>query len=207
MLFVVATIFPIGTIVAIAIAIVKLVTSFLKDYFGKVGEVIAAFLDPIGAFLDAVNPDPEPLVSILGSPQVGPMQFRSFDDAPLGGLIAGDRFGFTITGTVTMSGESDALKRSKAWVRLGRYANGDGFELCGVQILQFFQSMDDLESWPEYAIDTVTGGCASFYLKRTLDWNYSRDDSHSKSGIYYTDKIPGVDFELPAVQFRVRDYF
>ncbi|MBI5566352.1 MAG: FG-GAP repeat protein, partial [Chloroflexi bacterium] len=206
-LFVVATIFPIGTLVAIAIAIVKLVTGFLKDYFGKVGEVIAAFLDPIGAFLDAVNPDPEPLVSILGSPQVGPMQFRSFDDAPLGGLIAGDRFGFTITGTVTMSGESDALKRSKAWVRLGRYANGDGFELCGVQILQFFQSIDDLESWPEYAIDTVTGGCATFYLKRTLDWNYSRDDDHSKSGIYWTNKIPGLpNVDLP-LEFRVRDYF
>lgn len=205
-LFVVATIFPIGTIVAIAIAIVKLVTSFLKDYFGKVGEVIAAFLDPIGAFLDAVNPDPEPLASILGSPQVGPMQFQSFDDAPLGGLIAGDRFGFTITGTVTMSGESDALKRSRAWVRLGRYANGDGFELCGAQILQFFQSIDDMENWPSYAYDTVTGGCATFHLKRTLDWGYSRDDDHSKSGIYYTGKIPGTTIELP-VQFRVRDYY
>ena len=205
-LFVVATIFPIGTIVAIAIAIVKLVTGFLKDYFGKVGEVIAAFLDPIGAFFDAVNPDPEPLASILGSPQVGPMGFRAFDDAPLGGLIAGDRFGFTITGTVTMSGESDALKRSKAWLRLGRYANGDPFELCGFQIFQFLQNTGQLDEFPEYAEAAVSGQCQNFYLQYEYDWNYSRDDSHSKSGIYYTDKIPGVDFDLPAVQFRVRDY-
>jgi hypothetical protein len=205
-LFVVATIFPIGTIVSIAIALVKLVTSFLKDYFGKVGEVIAAFLDPIGAFLDAVNPDPEPLASILGSPQVGSMAFRAFDDAPLGGLIAGDRFGFTITGTVTMSGESDALKRSRAWVRLGRYANGDGFELCGVQILQFFQNIEDMENWPSYALDSATGGCATFHLKHEYEWGYYRDHNRSKSGIYYTNKVPSTTIELP-VQFRVRDYY
>ena len=206
-LFVVATIFPIGTIVAIAIAIVKLVTGFLKDYFGKVGEVIAAFLDPIGAFFDAVNPDPEALASILGSPQVGPMQFRSFDDAPLGGLIAGDRFGFTITGTVTMSGESDALKRSRAWLRLGRYANGDPFELCGFQIFQFLQSTNQLDEFPEYAQAAVSGQCQNFYLQREYDWNYSRDDSHSKSGIYWTNQVPGLpNIELP-LEFRVRDYF
>ena len=205
-LFVVATIFPIGTLVSIAIAIVKLVTGFLKDYFGKVGEVISAFLDPIGAFLDAVNPDPEPLASILGSPQVGPMQFVAYPDAPLGGLIAGDRFGFSITGTVTFSGESDALKRSKAWLRLGRYANGDGFEVCGQQIFQFLQDTGQLDQFADYAIDTVTGQCDTFFLDHEYDWGYARDDSHDKSSIYYTNQIPGSDLDLP-FQFRVRDFF
>ncbi len=205
-LFVVATIFPIGTIVAIAIAIVKLVTSFLKDYFGKVGEVIAAFLDPIGALLDALNPDPEPLASVLGSPQVGPMQYKSFIDAPLGGLVAGDRFGFEITGTVTMSGESSALKRSRLWLQLGRYAGGEAFELCGFQILQYLIDSQQLDQAPDYTKDIAKGTCRNFYLDRERDWNYSRNDDHSKSGIYWTNKIPGLDVDLP-LQFRVRDYF
>ena len=207
-LFVVATIFPIGTLVAIAIAIVKLVTGFLKDYFGKVGEVIAAFLDPIGAFLDAVNPDPEPLASILGSPQVGPMQYQSFDDAPLGGLLAGDRFGFSITGTVTFSGESDALKRSKAWLRLGRYASGDPFEVCGFQILAI-----PARHRPARRSAAVCGGGRERRLPQLLSGSRNRLElqpqrrSHDKSGIYYTDKIPGLENVPLPFQFRVRDFF
>ena len=42
--------------------------------------------------------------------------------------------------------------------------------------------------WPP-----LRGQCQNFYLQHEYDWNYSRDDSHDKSGIYYTNKIPRLE--------------
>ncbi|MCU0523145.1 MAG: hypothetical protein MUF84_20970, partial [Anaerolineae bacterium] len=204
-LFVVSTLFPIGTLVAIGIALIKLVSGFLKDYLGDVGAVLAAILDPIGAILEAANPDPEPLATFLGSPRVGPMQFRTFQDEPLGGLIAGDRFGFEITGTVTMAGSAAALNRSSAWLQLGRYATGDTFELCGLQILQYLTDSGQLDQVPGYTSAIVQGGCRTFRFDREPTWSYARSDSRQRSGIYFTDTVPGTDFPLPG-NYRVRDY-
>ncbi len=204
-LFVVATIFPIGTLVSIAIAVVRLVADFLRDYFGEVGEVLAAILDPIGWFLEAINPDPEPLVVFFGDPQIGEMQFKTFPDAPLGGMIAQDRFGFEVTGTVMMSGETDALKDSRAWVRLVRYATGDSFPLCGLQIAQFLTDTGQLDQLGYYAQQVVSGACTDFSLDTERDWTYQRDDDHNATGIYYVNKMPGSDVELP-IDFRVREY-
>ncbi|MEJ5308586.1 MAG: FG-GAP-like repeat-containing protein [Anaerolineae bacterium] len=204
-LFVVATIFPVGTLVSIAIGIARALASFFRDNFGDVGEVIAWFLDPIGALLDAVNPDPEPLATFLGNPRIGPLEFRTFPGEPLGGIIAGQRFGFVMTGTVSMSGSNTALNRSRAWVQLGRYAGGDSFELCGFQIVQYLLDTGQLDQAPNHIKNITSGTCATFRLKYERDWTYTRNDSRDRSSIYLTDTIPGLGFPLP-FELRARDY-
>ena len=206
-LFVVATIFPVGTLIALAIGIVRAVAGFLKDWFGDVGTVLAWILDPLGSFLDAVNPDPEPLVRFLGNPRLGELQFRTFPDAPLGGFIAGDRFAFSLPGIVTLSGETGAaLNRSHAWVRLGRYAGGGEFEVCGLQIVQYLIDTGQLDMLPSFTNAIVWNQCTTFRARYEPTWTYSHEDSFSASAPYFTDKIPGTAISLP-FNFLVRDYY
>ncbi|HOU15807.1 MAG TPA: hypothetical protein PKZ84_22105 [Anaerolineae bacterium] len=204
-LFVVATIFPVGTLVALAIGIGRALASFFRDWFGDVGEVMAWFIDPIGALLDAANPDPEPLATFFGNPRIGALSFKTFEGEPLGGIIAGQRFGFVMTGTVSMSGSNTALNRSRAWVQLGRYATGDTFELCGFQIFQYLQDTGQLDQAPNHIKNIASGKCSTFSLKYERDWVYTRNDSRERSSIYLTDKFPGIDVPLPFA-LRVRDY-
>jgi len=204
-LFVVASIFPYGTLLALAIGIARGISAFLKDWFGDVGEVLAWVFDPIGAFLDAANPDPEPLATFLGNPRVGKLQFQTFPGYPLGGFIAGDRFGFAITGTVTMVGSNTALNRSRAWVQLGRYAAGESFELCGMQILQYLTDTGQLDQFSRYGSAVVKGQCATFSLDYERDWTYTRSNDRQRSSVYFATTIPGTSFPLPQ-PLRARDY-
>ncbi len=204
-LFVVASIFPYGTLLALAIGIARGVSAFLKDWFGDVGEALAWVFDPIGAFLDAANPDPEPLATFLGNPRIGKVQFKTSPEYPLGGFIAGDRFGFAITGTVTMVGSNMALNRSRAWVQLGRYAAGESFELCGMQILQYLTDTGQLDQFSRYGSAVTQGQCVSFRLDYERDWTYTRSNDRQRSSIYFATTIPGTSFPLPQ-PLRARDY-
>jgi len=137
-LFVVGSIFPIGTIVAIAFALVQLITGFLQEYLGTVGTVLSIILDPIGSFLTMANPDPEPLAEFPEAPPVSsPMQFDTWPDQPLGGFVEGQSFGLEMTTTATMVGDAFGVEHSRAWMQLGRYASGDKFWICGERIADF----------------------------------------------------------------------
>lgn len=191
-LFVVGSIFPVGTVIAIAYALVKLITGFLQDYLGVVGQVIAVILDPIGAFLDAVNPDPEPLVEFFGSPQFSEMRFLTFPDQPLGGFAAGDSFGLAITGTVSMYGDSDALDHSRAWMQLGRFGSGDKFRVCGEAISQYLGTLSGLgpiDQQLKFEGRSADEGCIEYSLRLTSEtwWRYERHEQHISSGVYDVD--------------------
>ncbi|MCX7706392.1 MAG: hypothetical protein N2204_00090 [Anaerolineae bacterium] len=192
-LFVVASVFPIGTIVAIAYALLKLITGFLQDYLGVVGQVIAVIIDPIGAFLNAVNPDPEPLVNLIPeSMQLSPMQFLTFPDQPLGGFVAGDRFGLVITGTISMSGDSDALNHSRAWMQLGRFGQGDKFRVCGEAISQYLGAIAGLgpiDQVIKFEKQSADEGCIEYSLRLISEtwWRYERHEQHLSSGVYDVD--------------------
>jgi hypothetical protein len=203
-LFVVAAIFPIGTLVAIGIALVQLVTGFLKDYLGAVGTVVSFILDPIGAFLEALNPDPEPLVFFFGNPSLGSLKFETWPDQPLGGIVEKNNFSLRIPGTTTMSGNPDALNGSYAWMRLGRYANGEPFEVCDFVQMMSYANLLQSESGLQFA--DMHGICARFKLYHSSSIHLYREGLYNASGVYLTDKVPGIDFPLPFA-FAVRDFY
>ena len=199
-LFVVASIFPYGTILALAIGIVNLITDFFKEYFGDVGAVIAAILDPIGAILEASNPDPESLVQFLGNPQMGDLEFVTYEGEPLGGLVAGQQFGFRIGGIITMASmHPTALDLSGAIVQLGRYANGDSFQLCGIQAVQYVYDTGQIDNAFSYVNATTIGLCTGFSFDYEWDWTYNSESVYHSEPTYIATVMPGSDIPIPGV--------
>jgi len=199
-LFVVGTIFPIGTLVSLAIGIINLITDFLKENFGDVGAVIAAIIDPLGEILNAVNPDPESLVSFLGKPQMGDLEFVTYEGEPLGGLVAGQRFGFKIGGIITMSsGKTNALDHSSAYFQLGRYANGDTFELCGMQAVQYYIETAQIDNAFSYVRASNYGTCTQFSYDHEIMWNYNPGRTINASDTYIATELPGFGIWIPPV--------
>ncbi|MCL5994843.1 MAG: hypothetical protein M1546_02165, partial [Chloroflexi bacterium] len=207
-LFVIASYFPIGTIVAAGVALIN----WLVDMVGGVaGEVLQWIFDPIGALLDAIlaNPPPEQLTNVFGNPRISGLDFVRYPDAPLGGIMEGQRFGFALTGTLSMSGPSRGLSHSGAKMYLGRYAGGKDFELCGMSILQFLKDTGNEDEAAEYGIDIALNRCRTFSFSSEYLWSYSNNTrKYIKSSQYLTDTIyleNGASFELP-FDIRLRDF-
>jgi len=194
-LFVLASYFPYGTIAAIAIGIANLIATFFREVCGDVGAVIAAIFDPLSAIL-ATNPDPNRLVSFLGNPQMGDLEFVTYEGYPLGGLVAEQRFGFSIGGIITMSSmRTDALDHSSAYIQLGRYANGDSFKLCGMQAVQYIYDTGQLDNTFSYVNASTMGECTTFTFDHS--WSPTSKSVYSSEPTYWETTIPGTDIPIP----------
>jgi len=202
-LFVIASMWPYGTILSLAISVINLITGFLNEHFGDVGAVIAAILDPLCAILNATNPDPESLVSFLGDPQIGNMELVTYEGYPLGGLVAGQRFGFRIGGTITMSSmRTNALDHTSAYIQLGRYANGDSFELCGLQAVQYIQDTAQIDNTFSHVSAYNYGTCVTFSFARKWNWDYNSGSVYNADDIRIAQSLPGSGEWIPPVLAR-----
>jgi hypothetical protein len=200
-LFVLASYFPYGTIAAIAIGLINLITTFFKEVCGDVGAVIAAILDPLSAII-ASNPDPRRLVSFLGNPQVSDLEFVPYEGYPLGGLVADQYFGFRISSIITMiSMETNALDHSNAYIQLGRYADGDSFEICSVDAIQYILQAG-LDNTFSYMDVSNSGACTTFTFDHTWLSNYK--SVYTSEPAYWEPFIPGTD--IPLLGFWAKDY-
>lgn len=205
-LFIVSAIFPIGTIIAAAVALIN----WLIDFIGGVaGQVLQWIFDPISAFFSSFNPDPEQLTRVFGSPSISNLAFERLADSPLGGVFEGQTFRFTLTSTVTMNGVKRGLNQSGAKMRFGRYADGTSFDLCGFQIFQFLQGANRTSEINNYIMDIATSQCRKFSFGSEYRWNYSdKVQQYTKSSQYLTDTLflpNGMVVELP-FDIRLRDF-
>ena len=201
---VIAEIVPFGTILAVAIYILNTFIDLLREYCGDVGAVIAAILDPIGAIL-ASNPDPKKLVFFLGDPQIGNLDFVSYEGAPLGGLVANQPFGFNVGGIITMGSLTpNALDYSGAILQLGRYANGESFQLCGQNAFQFIVDTGQIDNAFNYLNASSMGTCTDFSFDYQWYWYY-HSESNYYSGDTYPPAFPGTDIPIPGMM--AKDHF
>ncbi len=190
-LFVVASFFPIGTIIAAAYAIIQGIVSLFS---GVARDVANWVLDPISAFFDAVNPDPEQLTFMLGSPTTQGLRIGTYPDHPLGTLVEDEPFYAEVTGTVRLFGATAPLWRSNADFELGRHADGARFELCDRQLDQFLfgeLSSDPLapRDWTRYAgasRNYKNQLCKTVQLPTQSGWSYRTANTVIKSGVYVT---------------------
>ncbi|MBX3000370.1 MAG: VCBS repeat-containing protein [Caldilineaceae bacterium] len=121
-LFVIGTLFPYGTIVALAIGIIRLIESLIGFTF-----------DPLSLLIDFLfGVKVYERVEIVGQPQIGAISLEPRQ--PGGGVISGRTFRLKlpsqiVLGTVNDGTKSD-LEKAHAQVHIGRFGNGSKYTLC-----------------------------------------------------------------------------
>jgi glycosylphosphatidylinositol phospholipase D len=159
-IFVIAMVVPYGWILVALIALVALLE-----------EILGEKISPVTIFLDwFFGIEITALSEVAGEPDVGPIHFEPID--PQGGLVAEDRFRFSITSTVTFRGSPAALDQSWAGVQIGYSAGGGRFRFCTADLGEFVKG---LEYFDEFGYEIQTYGttglhCQDFRVKADYDY-------------------------------------
>lgn len=151
---------PYGWVVGLVVALLTILD-----------EITGVKLSPISYFLDwFFGIETTALSAVLGEPDIGPIHFEPID--PQGGLMAEDKFRFSITSTVTFLGTSAALDQSWAGVQIGYAAGGGKFNFCTRDKAEFEQG---LEYYDEFGRRINTYGTEGLYCQTyrvSADYDY-----------------------------------
>ncbi len=193
LVFVIATVLGVyGWILGLVIALMR----FLD-------EITGVKLSPISHFLDwFFKPEDTELSEVVGEPDIGPIQFEPID--PQGGLIAEDKFQFSITSTVTFRGTSAALDQSYAGVQLGYAAGGGKIAFCTRDAGDFEEGLEYYDEFG-YRIQTYhTEGLDCQYYRLSADYDYF---PHQQELRYVWKVVPNGAYSRGPKDKHLKNYY
>ena len=183
-LFVVALIFPYGTIVAIAIGLIKMIESLIGFQF-----------DPISLILDWLfSAKAVQRTDLKGDPQFGELTMKALE--PGGGSISGADFRLSLPGSATLhtinDGTKSDLNKSFTKLHVGRFADWpDAYPNISLPTQDIFKKYKE-EAGSYYKDEFHAAEAHIIYYKiPTAGWNFTAGHSESKG----TTKSVGGGFE------------
>ncbi|MBM3188845.1 MAG: hypothetical protein FJZ90_09005, partial [Chloroflexi bacterium] len=184
-LFVVAAIFPFGTIVAIAIGLIQL----LQDLLGFVFDPISLLLDWLFS-VEAIQ-----RTAVLGDPQFGQLKMEALE--PGGGVLGGRKFRLKLPAIITMitvnGGDAGDLLQSAAALHLGRFvaAPKTPVSICSPSEDLFEEYKKALAGYVVDEFHAMYNHCVLFKLPRVPYWVFSSPSSAS-TGEDPVEVFPGI---------------
>ncbi|HYN87064.1 MAG TPA: hypothetical protein VER55_00970, partial [Ardenticatenaceae bacterium] len=188
-LFVVASIIPFGTIVAVGVALIH----FFEDLLGVKFDPISLLIDWLFGVYVVER------AMIHGDPEVDALEFKRID--PYGGIVAGQTFRFSMNAEITMQAVSQQdVEESAAWLYIGRYSNGGSFEICFSTFPEFAEYLENL--YPYLVSETASSSdfCFNASLPYEPGWLFDQSGSR-RAGDPYVDETVNYPYVIK------NDYF
>ncbi|MEM7124814.1 MAG: hypothetical protein AAF702_00720 [Chloroflexota bacterium] len=163
-LFVVATVYPIGTLIALAYGLIKLIEGLIGFVF-----------DPLSLLLDwlfGINVHER--AEIWGDPQLGAVSINPRE--PGGGVLSGQLFRVDVSAITTMrtknGGTKSDLEQASAQMHVGRWAEGHEYSLCSPDPETYQQYKESLQGYWFKEFHAKDTDCVHFRLPSEKEWTF-----------------------------------